>query len=54
MTKKKRKFPTLRYERIICDCKEKKLLRHYAKELFALVLLRHYAKELFAFTSLTA
>ena len=32
---KDRNFPILRYERIICDCKEKKLLRHYAKELFA-------------------
>ena len=39
MTKKKRKFPTLRYERIIyaryCVIMRKNYLRHYAKELFA-------------------
>ena len=32
---KKRKFPILRYERNYCACKGKKLLCHYAKELFA-------------------
>ena len=42
MTKKKRKFPTLRYEIFICVCVIASfvLLHNDAKELFAFVLLR--------------
>ena len=63
MTKKKRKFPTLRYERIICVifallCERiseriicvrmrKNYLRHYAKELFAFVLRSQHSLDIF-------
>ena len=44
MTEKKRKFPTLRYERIIYACYCVIIRKNYLR-----LLLRHYTKELFAF-----